>query len=471
MKFVSLLLLSALSLSTAQASLVAVIDSGVDVNHTDLKQQIWTNPLDVNGNRIDEDKNGFVDDFYGWNFVSNDNKVIDMRYAAKFNDDVAKFFELQYLLYLYNKGQNAFSQEFIDWYYNTMFPNGKPNQQILELGEFFGGYSHGTHVAGIVAKKNPELKILSVKLMGTKAHLTFRNTEEQATQAAPAGELISEEDMNSIKGQLDQAAEQNTAKFADISRYISGHGARVANASFGTGFPMTMQWLTQALAGVDQGQIEELAIYFQNKLVELNTKTFGAARNTLYVVAAGNDGIDIDQYPDSPASVKTDNIISVAATWERNQIADFSCFGTGSVHVAAPGVGILSSAPGNNHVYMNGTSQAAPYVARVAGLVVDANPNLTPAQVREILMGTVDFKEWLVGKVASAGIVNEERAVTAALYTSVEGLSIADAIEVAKSEVADEPEAVFAKSLVDGPIFNGEMKMFVTPRPNPIQFE
>lgn len=471
MKLASLLLLSALSLSTAQASLVAVIDSGVDVKHTDLSKQIWTNPVDINGNRIDEDKNGFVDDFYGWNFVSNNNQVIDIRHATKFNADVAKFFEMQYLMYLYNKGQNAFTQEFIDWYYGTMFPNGKPNQQLIELGDFFGGYSHGTHVAGIVAKKNPELKILSVKLMGTKAHLNFRNDQEQADAAAPQGEMISEEDMTSIKSQLDQAAVQNTQKFADISKYISGHGARVANASFGTGFPMTFQWLSQALAGVHQDQIIELAIYFQKKLVELNTKTFGMAKNTLYVVAAGNDGIDIDLYPDSPASVKTDNIISVAATWERNEIADFSCFGTGSVHVAAPGVGILSAAPGNNHVYMNGTSQAAPYVARVAGLIVDANPELTPAQVREILMGTVDFKQWLVGKVASSGIVNEERAVTAALYTSVEGLSVAEAIEVAKAEVADEPEAVFAKSLVDGPAFGGEFKLFVTPRPSPIQFE
>lgn len=470
MKLASMLLLSALTLSTARASIVAVIDSGVDVKHKDLYKQIWTNPVDVDGNKVDEDGNGYVDDFYGWNFVSNNNKVIDMQYASQFNDDVAKFFEIQYLMYLYNKGQNVFTQEMIDWYYGTMFPNGQANQDLMKVGEFFGGYSHGTHVSGIVAKNNPEAEILSVKLMGTKAHLEVRAEAQEATQEAPKGQVISDEDMDSLKSQLDQVAVQSTDKFADISRYLVGHKARVANASFGTGYPMTIAWLNQVLAGVDQDQIAELAVYFQKKLVELNTKNFGLAKNTLYVVAAGNDSIDIDIYPDSPASVKTDNIITVAATWERNEIADFSCYGANTVHVAAPGVGILSTAPGDNYVYMNGTSQAAPYVSRVASLVVDANPELTPAQVREILMGTVDKKDWLVGKVISAGIVNEERAVTAALYTSVERMSVAEAIEVAKGDIADMPEAVFSKSLVDGPVFQAMGKMFVTPRPNPIQF-
>ena len=50
---------------------VAVIDSGVDIEHEDLKGKIWTNTDEIPGNKIDDDKNGYVDDYYGWNFLGN----------------------------------------------------------------------------------------------------------------------------------------------------------------------------------------------------------------------------------------------------------------------------------------------------------------------------------------------------------------------------------------------------------------
>ena len=51
--------------------IVGVIDSGVDIDHEDLKNVIWTNPGEIAGNGIDDDKNGFVDDIHGWNFLGN----------------------------------------------------------------------------------------------------------------------------------------------------------------------------------------------------------------------------------------------------------------------------------------------------------------------------------------------------------------------------------------------------------------
>ncbi len=56
---------------------VAVIDTGIDVNHPDLKANIWKNPKEIPGNNKDDDGNGFVDDIHGWNFVKNNNKVGD----------------------------------------------------------------------------------------------------------------------------------------------------------------------------------------------------------------------------------------------------------------------------------------------------------------------------------------------------------------------------------------------------------
>jgi subtilisin family serine protease len=106
------------------------------------------------------------------------------------------------------------------------------------------------------------------------------------------------------------------------------------------------------------------------------------------------------------------------------------------VDVGAPGVTIRSSIPGAvPYLEVSGTSQAAPYVARAAGVVVDMNSNLRPADIRRILMGTVDVKPFLAGKVMSGGIVNPERAALAASFSR--NHSIDEAISLAKAQVLD----------------------------------
>lgn len=57
--------------------IVAVIDTGVDYNHIDLRNNIWINSGEIPGNGIDDDGNGYVDDVYGWNFVGNNNTPMD----------------------------------------------------------------------------------------------------------------------------------------------------------------------------------------------------------------------------------------------------------------------------------------------------------------------------------------------------------------------------------------------------------
>jgi subtilisin family serine protease len=52
-----------------QTVVVAVIDSGIDTTHEDLKAVLWKNPKEIPGNSSDDDKNGYVDDIYGWNFL------------------------------------------------------------------------------------------------------------------------------------------------------------------------------------------------------------------------------------------------------------------------------------------------------------------------------------------------------------------------------------------------------------------
>ncbi|BAZ26994.1 peptidase S8/S53 [Kalymmatonema gypsitolerans NIES-4073] len=63
---------------TGQGVVVAVLDTGVDYNHDDLKGNIWTNSKEIADNGKDDDGNGYVDDVYGWNFDSNNNNTLDV---------------------------------------------------------------------------------------------------------------------------------------------------------------------------------------------------------------------------------------------------------------------------------------------------------------------------------------------------------------------------------------------------------
>lgn len=62
---------------TGQGIVVAVIDTGVDRNHADLRGNIWTNSREIAGDGRDNDGNGYVDDVYGWNFASGNNNTLD----------------------------------------------------------------------------------------------------------------------------------------------------------------------------------------------------------------------------------------------------------------------------------------------------------------------------------------------------------------------------------------------------------
>lgn len=112
--------------------------------------------------------------------------------------------------------------------------------------------------------------------------------------------------------------------------------------------------------------------------------------NILFVAAAGNSGLDIDATPSYPASYQLPNVIAVAAIGQNGQRAGFSNYGAKSVHIAAPGVDIVSTVPTANgaagYAYMSGTSMAAPHVTGAAALYASLNPCATAAQTHEALL-------------------------------------------------------------------------------------
>lgn len=131
----------------------------------------------------------------------------------------------------------------------------------------------------------------------------------------------------------------------------------------------------------------------------------------LFVAASGSTNTNNDASPRYPAGYNLGNVISVAATDRNDALAQFSNYGAKSVHLAAPGKDILTTALGNDYAEHSGTSLAAPVVAGVAALVLSVHPNLSVDQLRSLLLESVDKLPGLRGKVATGGRINAAKAV------------------------------------------------------------
>jgi subtilisin family serine protease len=167
--------------------------------------------------------------------------------------------------------------------------------------------------------------------------------------------------------------------------YAVANGAKIINASWGGG-----------------GYDAALAAAIQN----------AQAHGVIFVAAAGNNSSDNDTTPEYPASYSYSNVVSVAATDSNNNLASFSDFGK-SVTLAAPGVSILSTTPGNTYEYYSGTSMAAPFVTGALALVWSIHPTWTYNQVIADVVNNTDHPASLTGKV-EYGLLDVGKAVAAA---------------------------------------------------------
>ncbi len=144
------------------------------------------------------------------------------------------------------------------------------------------------------------------------------------------------------------------------------------------------------------------------------------ASGHLFMAAAGNgnengDGYDTDSLPHYPSSYNLDNIISVAATDNQDQLAGFSNYGLSSVDVGAPGVDIASTYPGG-YAWMSGTSMATPHVSGLAALLLSNHPEWGYAEVKERILSTVRPIVALDGKTVTGGIINAYNALQEPVY-------------------------------------------------------
>lgn len=135
------------------------------------------------------------------------------------------------------------------------------------------------------------------------------------------------------------------------------------------------------------------------------------ASPAVVVCLAGNSASDNDVSPVYPASYSSPNIIAVAASDHRDVLAAYSNYGVASVDLGAPGTSITTTEPGGTYEVISGTTPAAAHVAGVAALVKSANPTLTAAGIKEIILSTTDAQPAFAGKTVTGGRLNAYRAV------------------------------------------------------------
>jgi thermitase len=224
---------------------------------------------------------------------------------------------------------------------------------------------HGTHVAGTVAAAENGVGAVGV---------------------APEAKVIP-------LRVLDATGSGWSSDVAAAFDWAGDHAVRVVNASLGSDYPT---WA------------ERLAIREHPE--------------TLYVVAAGNDGLNVDVTPQYPCAYSEANVLCVGATGFRDQRAWFSNYGATAVDLFAPGVAILSAYPAGlhgsgGHELMDGTSMAAPHVAGAAALIAAHRPAFTAAQIKAALMESADPRPALAGRARVAGRLNAAAALGVAPVT------------------------------------------------------
>ncbi|NJX13968.1 S8 family peptidase [Tamlana crocina] len=406
--------------------IVAVLDSGIDIDHEDLDDVIWTNKDEIPNNGKDDDNNGYIDDIHGWNFLGEGyNEQLEYVRILASGDtshpDYARAkaeYEEEYQKWLGRKqqydqihqqikradevlsghlGKDNYTKEDVkaiesnDETVNQakqmaeyMFSNGMDSMadaiEEIESGlksindrlnynlnkdfkgrvtgddpdnfstKYYGNNnvkhstkdeSHGTHVAGIIAAERNN---------GLGANGVANNVEIMAVRTVPNGDEYDKDVALAI-------------------RYAVDNGAKVINGSFGKSFSPHSDWVREAIA-------------------------YAAKNDVVFVHAAGNDSKDVDvepNYPDDNVNGEeiSDTYIRVGALapkYGSQMVASFSNYGKNNVDIFAPGAKVYSTTPENEYATKGGTSMAAPAVAGIAALIRSYFPDLTAAQVKQVIL-------------------------------------------------------------------------------------
>lgn len=408
--------------------IVGIVDSGVDIEHEDLKSVVWTNKKEIAGNGIDDDKNGYIDDIHGWNFlgditkenleyeriISNKSLVDEATYqtAKTINDKksadatMAKI-QLEQMIVGVDKADAVIVKQLGKTFYSVDDLNAITSQdaEILESKAIMKQMlTFGLPVDELRKEIKKELDGVLNVLNGENLKNNYRTVlgdnpndikdnkygnnnvigpdKEAASHGTHVAGIVAQVRNNNLGGDgiadnveilTVRAVPDGDEYDKDIAlgiRYAVDNGAKVINGSFGKAFSPQKKWVFDAIK-------------------------YAESKDVLIVHAAGNDAKNIDNednFPNDSEDRKTefaDNFITIGALnfeYGTDVVAEFSNIGKINVDVFAPGVKIYATTPYDSYQFLQGTSMAAPNVAGVAALIRSHYPTLTAKQVKHILM-------------------------------------------------------------------------------------
>ncbi len=389
---------------------VAVADTGMDLDHEDLKDVIWTNPKEIAGNGIDDDKNGFVDDMHGWNFLGDiydetleSTRMVRMgkvKFGNKTLSDIDPKDKAEFQLFkrLEKEVAEEAATSSNKHYFNVdhdpraAYDKHAYNYDVKiygnnKVGNTIPGESHSSHVAGIIgATRNNNTGIDGIA----------DNVKLMAVRVVPNGDEYDKDVALGI-------------------RYAVDNGAKIINCSFGKKYSPNSEWVYDALK-------------------------YAAKKDVLVVNAAMNnaENLDVEKgFPGDAPNLKQEicnNLLTVGAnnyTYNEKLVAWFSNYGEINVDVFAPGVKINSTVPESKYAKYNGTSMASPSAAGVAALIRSYYPELSANQVKQIIMNSgnkVDITVEVPGTKGAKKRSFSKMSKTGRIVNAYKALKMADAM-------------------------------------------
>lgn len=418
--------------------IVGVIDSGIDIEHEDLKDVLWTNTNEIAGNGIDDDNNGYVDDIYGWNFLGGNGDAapeqleitrivakLNPRFEGKSLTDISEADKADFTKYLeyaeaYKEassrhfqtlsrmeqigenfvavknmlGKDSFTLE------DLQGVNTEDEKLKRQVGDLIGLFGRGLDEAAYLdyyesqkKNKNYDLNFDGRAIVGDNPEdindtkygngFVIGSKDEESHGTHVAGIILASRDNN--KGMQGVA---HNAKLMSV-RAVPDGDERDKDVALAIRY------------AVDNGaKVINMSFgksYSPNKEWVLDAIKYAAEKDVLLVHAAGNDSKNIDvkdNWPnDSEDKVNeiSDNVITIgalSANFNENMPATFSNYGKLNVDVFAPGVQIYSTVPKDEYAKYSGTSMASPEVAGIATLIRSYYPQLTASQVKHIIMNS-----------------------------------------------------------------------------------
>lgn len=410
----------------AHGATIAIIDTGFDLDHEFLKPKIFKSETDEEA--IDPK---LTKRFHGWNFHDNSHLK-----KAVIEDQSA----LQEILLFRNiraKGhREGLSPEEFEW-----FSKKNSDKAFMEKVRLFKKHAHGTFVAGIALREGENINIFPIRGLNIPVPVVAVEDTSLHEKKLPIKAKTPQEKFNQ---EINQSLDRISKKFSKICHYVSLRKIEVVNASYGITYKNIVTKFRESYrehtgVEIDEARLQNFVNKYFLELYRRAETTIRKYPNVLFVFSAGNSGLNNDNFHHYPSKVKLPNTISVAAI-NGEFLASFSNFGKKSVDIGAPGVAILSLVPkvysrNGSELYSpsSGTSMAAPYISNLAAQIMNANPLLKAEDVKKIILGTGSEKTHLDSKLISAAVVDNQKAIKAALLAK--DMTVSEAVTLAKLDI------------------------------------